>query len=132
MIDLSTLSTLTTPDLNNLIAAINAGIASREAAPVAKRVTIHYGSYNARRMSRPWIAKVTSWPVGGRPELAFGTYLGNDNGGDLEIMALPGDIIRDGQKDGRGNNGTNDWSVVEADYTVRTIDQAEARKLFRL
>jgi hypothetical protein len=132
MIDLTTISTLTTNELNNLIAAVKAALAARETTPVAKRVTIHYCLYNPRRMSRPWIAKITSWPVGGRPELQFGSYLGNDNGGDLEIMALPGDILRDGQKDRRGNNGTNDWSVVEADYTLRTIDQAEARKLFCL
>jgi hypothetical protein len=125
------LTTLTPAELTSLIEAAKAELASRSTVAAAKRVSNHYGSYNARRMGRPWIARITSWPVGGRPELEFGSYLGDDKGGDVEIMARPGDIIRDGQKDNRGNTGYNDWSVVEADYTLRSVTQAEARELFR-
>jgi hypothetical protein len=47
-------------------------------------------------------------------------------------MAVPGDIIRDGQRDGRGGKNTvSDWSMVMADYTLRKISQVEARQLFR-
>jgi hypothetical protein len=47
-------------------------------------------------------------------------------------MAVPGDIIRDGQRDGRGGKNTvRDWSMVMADYTLRKISQVEARQLFR-
>jgi hypothetical protein len=46
-------------------------------------------------------------------------------------MARPGDIVRGGQKDLRGNNGCNDWYVVEASGEFRMIDQPEARKLYK-
>jgi len=47
-------------------------------------------------------------------------------------MAAPGDIIRDGQRDGRGGNNTiSDWSVVMPNYSLRKINQVEARRLFR-
>jgi hypothetical protein len=134
MFDLSTLPTCSESDLAILITAAQKELAARATAPialVAKRVAVHYNSYNGRRYSRPWIARVTSWPVGGRPELEFGRYLGDEKGGDLELMAKPGDILRDGQKDGRGNGGTNDWEVVLPDYTTNTITQAEARELYR-
>ena len=94
------------------------------------RVNLCVGAYNARRYGRPWIAKVSSWPVGGRPEIEWGRYCGDDSGGELEILARPGDIVRSGQKDNRGNGGDNSWNVVLADGTLNEIDQAEARKLY--
>lgn len=126
------LKTFSTSELSDLISAAQAELASRQMPVEARRVSIHCGGYNSRRYSRPWIARVASWPVGGRAELEFGSYCGNDSGGELEIMAKPGDIIRSGQKDGRGHGGSNDWAVVEADYDIRRIDQVEARKLFHL
>ena len=99
---------------------------------IKQRISVEYGAYNFRRYSRPWIARVTAWPVGGVPTMQWGSYVGDENGGEVEIMAAPGDIIRDGQRDGRGGNNTvSDWSVVMADYTLRKISQVEARKLFR-
>lgn len=92
------------------------------------RVVVSIGSYNQRRYGRPWIAKVTAWPVGDKPALAWGGYAGDDNGGELEIMAAPGDIIRWGQKDGRGNSGSNEWGIVSADGKLVSCDQPEARK----
>ena len=96
------------------------------------RVSKSFGSYNFRRYGRPWIAKITAWPVGGKPELVWDGYVGDDNGGEVEMDALAGDIIRTGQKDNRGNGGTNDWWVVNADGTLSSIDAAEGRKLFGL
>ncbi len=87
-------------------------------------------SYNARRYSRPWIGKITSWPVGGRPELEWGGYAGDDSGGELEIMARRGSILRSGQKDTRGDGGSNDWYEAMPDGSMRDIDQPEARKLY--
>jgi hypothetical protein len=99
---------------------------------IKQRISVEYGEYNFRRYSRPWIARVTAWPVGGVPTMQWGSYVGDENGGEVEIMAAPGDIIRDGRRDGRGGNNTiSDWSVVMADYTLRKISQVEARKLFR-
>jgi hypothetical protein len=103
-----------------------------QASSTEQRISIEYGAYNPRRYSRPWIARVTAWPVGGTPTMEWGSYVGDDHGGEVEIMATPGDIIRDGQRDGRGGNNTvSNWSVVMADYTLRIINQVEARKLFR-
>ncbi|MFA5154582.1 MAG: hypothetical protein WC554_18705 [Clostridia bacterium] len=91
------------------------------------RISIEIGAYNQRRYSRPWIGKITSWPVGARPELAWGGYAGDDSGGELEIEAQPDDIIRWGQKDGRGNGGSNEWGIAQADGTVEACDQPQAR-----
>lgn len=96
----------------------------------AMRVSVSFGSYNFRRYSKPWIGKITSWPVGGKAEIAWGSYLGDDNGGECEIDAQVGDIIRTGQRDNRGNGGTNDWYVVESNGSLTSIDQAAARKLY--
>ena len=91
------------------------------------RVAKKWGGYNQRRYSRPWIAAITAWPVGGRPELSWGGYAGDDSGGELEIMAAPGDIIRYGQRDGRGNGGSNEWAIVRQDGAISDCTQAEAR-----
>lgn len=96
------------------------------------RISIEFGSYNNRRYSKPWIARITAWPVGGKPELEWGGYVGDDSGGEVEIEAQPGDIIRAGQKDGRGGNSKNRWYVVEPDGSTREIDQTEARALWSL
>jgi len=100
--------------------------------PPAARVSMEWHGYNDRRYSKPWIALVTAWPVGGNPELTFGGYTGDDSGGELEISARPGDVLKFGQKDYRNPRHTrSDFGVVEADLTVREITPAEARKLFK-
>lgn len=91
------------------------------------RVTQTWSGYNPRRYSRPWISKVTAWPIGGKPEVAWGTYNGTDAGGEVEIEAEPGDIIRTGQKDGRGGNTVADWYVVQPDGTLTGVTAAEAK-----
>jgi hypothetical protein len=64
--------------------------------------------------------------------MKWGSYIGDSTGGEVEIMAAPGDIIRDGQRDGRGGKNTvSDWSVVTLDYSLMKVNQVEARKLFR-
>ncbi len=125
------LTTLSAEELASLSQEIAAELARRSAQPSSPvRVAVTFGAYNARRYSRPWIAKVASWPIGSKPDLAWGGYLGDDSGGEVEIKALPGQIIRYGQKDMRGNHGTNRWAVVEADGTLREVTEAEARQLY--
>ena len=102
-----------------------------QANSIKRRISIECGAYNGRRYSRPWIARVTAWAVGSFPVVEWGAYVGNENGGEVEIMAAPGCIIRDGQRDGRGNNTVSEWSVVMDDYALRKINQVEARKLFQ-
>jgi hypothetical protein len=124
---MKTIAEMTTEELTALAAEINAEIARRSALKTKIRVTVDFSSYNARRYSRPWIAVITSWPVGGKAEMTFGSYLGSDRGGTCEIMAYPDDIIRYGQRDGRGNGGTSEWAVVKDGGTLEVITQAEAR-----
>jgi len=92
------------------------------------RVSLKYGSYNFRRYSKPWIGKITAWPVGGKPEIKWGSYLGDDNGGEVEIEAQVGDIIRSGQKDHRGNNTSADWYIVSSTGDLISADATGARK----
>lgn len=120
---------MTIEELEVLKAQIEGEIKSRSGT-VARYAT-EFGSYNDRRYSKPWIAKVISWPVGGRPNLEFGRYIGNDDGGEVEIMACPGDIIRVGQKDLRQPRRTqNDWFVARDNGVLEPIEAAEARKLY--
>jgi hypothetical protein len=105
---------------------------AQPAQPV--RVCLSFPAYNQRRDGKPWIARVTAWPVGGRPELEWGRYLGTDNGGECELMAAPGELIRWGQKDHRRpDKSLSRWGVVDpaADGNVRDVaDEAEARRLW--
>lgn len=94
------------------------------------RVFVSYGSYNERRYSKPWIGKITSWPIGGKPEIKWGSFIGDDHGGEVEIMALPGEIVRWGQKDNRGNGTEACWGVVTIEGRIEEIDAAKARKLW--
>lgn len=92
------------------------------------RVTQEFGGYNGRRYGRPWICKVTAWPVGGKPEVAWGSYLGTDRGGVVEIDAGAGDIVRIGQKDHRGSNTSADWYIVQDDGTLSAVTEAQAKQ----
>lgn len=92
------------------------------------RVSRRHGYYNQRRYSRPWIARITEWPVGGKPDVEWGRYIGDDGGGETEIEANPGDIIRIGQKDHRGGNTSADWYIVQPDGSLSGSDAVEARK----
>jgi hypothetical protein len=95
-------------------------------------ITVQFSRYNDRRYSRPWIAKVTAWPVGGRATLAWGTYLGDDGGGEAEIAANPGDVIRYGQKDVRKPSGsTAQWAIVNTTGEPIDCTEAEAAKAYR-
>lgn len=92
------------------------------------RVTIETRPYNDRRYSRPWIGKIVSW-TNGRPEIAWGSWYGQPGDeGILEIEADPGDIIRHGQKDQRGNKGDNEWAILQADGSLQPTTEPEARQ----
>mgnify|MGYP003452049273 FL=1 len=127
------LTTLPSSTLELIITKAKAVLASRVEA---KRVTVDFPSYNEKRYGSPWIARVTLWPVGSRPDLVFGNYLGdhrNGGAGEAEILAKPGDIVRWGQKDNRGNKNTEAWwGVVNDDATITRLTEAEARKAYSL
>ena len=98
----------------------------------AKTITVgEYEAYNERRYGRPWAGLITAWS-NGRPEIDFcGDYLGDDSGGRLEIVAKPGDIVRYGQKDNRGNSTSNNWAIVSNGYALTTTDPAAAKDHWR-
>jgi hypothetical protein len=97
---------------------------------IKMRVSINYNSYNQRWYGRPWIGKITSWPVGGKPEIKWGGYLGDDSGGEVEINAEPGDIIRSGQKRNKGTNTINNWYYVDGAGNLMLTDAKDARKIW--
>lgn len=96
------------------------------------RIAIKTGAYNPRRYGRPWIAQVSAWPVGDRPELSFGRFIGeHGSAGEIEIEAQPGDILRSGQKDNRSRRpggSESDWQIVNADGSLTDISAPEARE----
>lgn len=94
------------------------------------RVSVKFGQYNDRRYGKPWIAKVVSWSIGNQPELEWGGFIGDYSGGEGEIEAEPGDIIRYGQKDHRSNKTENNWGVVNSKGIISGITPVEARKLW--
>lgn len=98
------------------------------------RVTVSFNSYNERRYGTPWIAKVTTWPVGGKAELQFGGYCGDSRhggAGEAEIDAEVGDIVRWGQKDNRNAKGTEaNWGIVEGNGTIKDLTASQARELY--
>jgi len=95
------------------------------------RITITMPPYNPRRYGRPWIARVVDWPVGRRPRLIWGGYIGDARGGVVEILAAPGNILRWGQKDHRGKNTTALWGIVRDDGAVHEVSEVEAREAYR-
>lgn len=98
------------------------------------KVTRKFEDYNERQCSSPWIAKILSWPVGEKPKLKFGAYLGSHRrgrGGDVEIDAEPGNIIKWGQKHLFKDRRTiSRWGVVQADGSLLSIAGSEARELW--
>ena len=117
---------LTAAELDTLIIELKKLAESKRAGGIAKKI---FDSYNSRRYSRPWIAKVVSWPAGKQPDLEFGAYYGNDEGGTAEIAAKEGDIIRWGQRDNRGNGTRNCWGIFRNGEIVE-ITPADARELY--
>lgn len=125
------LKALSADELIQLIVDAQAELAGRQTPSAKIRTAQAFDSYNQRRYGRPWIGRVTAWPVGGRPEIEFGRYAGDDNGGEAEIMAYPGDIIRWGQKDMRSNKTDNDWGILQTNGTIVDCTQTEARAAYK-
>jgi hypothetical protein len=94
------------------------------------RIAKRFAGYNPRRYGKPWIARITSWPVGGKPDIEWGTFVGDDEGGEVEILANVGDIVRVGQRDHRGSNTFANWYVVQEDGALQLVDAAAARKAY--
>ena len=98
------------------------------------RISRKVGPWNPSLLNRPWIAKVIKWPVGQRAELEWGTFLGEaSTGGELEIEAKPGDVVRYGQKSKKHDSDpTARWAIVTSLGRLALIQtELEAAKTFR-
>lgn len=93
----------------------------------------NYGGYNGRRYSKPWAAIITFDSTGkAKYNFGAGTYLGDDDGGELIITAQPGDIIAAGQKDNRKpQNSDNDWYLIGESGEMIEISRADAFKHYK-
>ena len=97
-------------------------------------ITIETGSYNQRRFSRPWCARV-DFAVSAKGDFSWGDWTGDHyNGGEgvLSISANPGDIIAKGQKDHRQpKNSAPDFCAVMPDGRLDPLgDKGAAYKYF--
>lgn len=87
--------------------------------------------YNETQYARPWIAKVVAWQVGKRAELAWGTYLGDANGGEAEIEATAGDVVLYGQKGRAGRAGSAFYGRIDEAGSFNSCTEAMAARYFR-
>jgi hypothetical protein len=123
---------MTVEQLTTLKSEIEQELASRTLPIQSVRVSVRFGGCNERRYGKGWIGRIISWPVGGKPEIEWGSFIGDvGSGGEAEIMAKPGDIVRWGQKDHRGNNTEASWGKVETDGSIITLDATEARAAYK-
>lgn len=129
--DAEALLPFTVEQLRAALASLLAPVEAPADAPM--RVAMEFPSYNERRWGLPWIAKVTAWPVAGRPTMEFGKFVGHaGDPGEAEMMAKRGDIVRWGHKDNRNGNSTwSKWGIVNAEGGIDEIDETEAREYLR-
>lgn len=91
-------------------------------------ISIETGSYNSRRYGKPWIA-VVSFANGAKGEYTWGEWAGQPGeAGILVVEAKVGDVISHGQRDGRGNNSTPQYFIVDEDGSLKSTTKAEAYK----
>ena len=89
-------------------------------------VQFEFESYNFRRYSRPWGARVKLSGV--RIKLDFcGAWNGTaSEGGSVAIDARPGDIVACGQKDNRGGKTRTEYYKVGEDGDTEEVSKKEA------
>jgi len=87
------------------------------------KISIETHSYNQRRYSKPWIARVNFTDPQGT--FSFGDWIGDSNNGSaglLELDAKPGDIVARGQKDYRKpRHSSPDWYQVAPDGSLTPL-----------
>lgn len=96
-------------------------------------ITKTTSSYNDRRYSKPWIARV-DFSKTAQGDFIFGNWIGDAGApGELSINCQPGDVIATGQKDFRKpKNSAPDWFVANSDGTLEPCTtKVAARNLSR-
>lgn len=121
------LESMSRAELLDIKKNVEARLAAMGEATVGRefRVTVEIGAVSRWKYRKPWIGRVTTWPAGERTALKFGAYLGDHEGGELEIAARAGDIIRWGHP-----KRSNYWAQVLEDGTLERLSGAEARRLW--
>lgn len=112
-----------------IVEAGNAELARRAGRPARVALCIDRG--DPWREGEPWIGRVVSWPVGGRPKLEFGGY----DGEEVEILAKPGDVVMWGQPSGKGARPRDPWrrfGIVTDSFKVQRVREGDAAKRFRV
>ena len=90
------------------------------------QIKITKDAYNARRYSRPWIARVT-FDASGKACYEFGHFVGAHGDEGLLVLDAPNNsIIATGQKDYRKNSSEIYFKTVENDAISESISKAEA------
>lgn len=97
------------------------------------KITVETSSYNQRRYSKPWIAKV-DFSTNPNGDFQWGNWVGDavkGSEGMLIIEAEEGDIIARGQKDFRKpRNSAPDYYQVRDGKLEPVASKREALKLF--
>lgn len=119
-------------ELQAIHAEIKAEIRKRTKDNEPVLFQMNFQPYNPTRYGSPWLAVVTSWPVGERPTLEFtGQYIGSKGeAGILEAKIMPGSLIKYGQKDYRGKKTLNSFAIVSDDGEAINVDSVRARSYF--
>lgn len=89
-------------------------------------------SYNDRRYSAPWCAKIT-FPEGAKPSYAFGeSTASRGSSGLLRIACKPGEIIAWGQKDLRRPDKSDHYLLLmRPNGSMQDIDKTEAYRVYK-
>jgi hypothetical protein len=99
--------------------------------PTRLIITLPQAAYNEKRYEKPWIGRIVAWPVGEAERLGWGEFVGNGKAGVLEIAAMPGDVLKFGQEDTRGNNSTTYFGIVQEDGSLVRVDRTAAHIHYR-
>jgi len=83
---------------------------------------MEFPSYNTRRYSKPWGARVRF--NDNRPQYEF---CGHWDGKSVVIDAEIGDVLAFGQKDYRGNKGCRLFFIAQPDGKLLEVNEREAR-----
>lgn len=92
------------------------------------RIEIATQSFNSRRYSKPWIAKIVNGKYNFTGRWIGEIDRGNGTAGACIIDANPGDVIAQGIKDNRGNGSENNFYRVEENGTLTKITKLEAMR----
>lgn len=74
---------------------------------------IDWEAYDSSKWKKPWVGKILEWRTDCLPSLEWGMYIGNDNGGILEVDCEEGDILRYGQKSVDEEEKNYYWAMAD-------------------